>query len=114
MVVLAAGVAFDSPFLSSSFFSSFVSFFAGLVVGDAVADGLETTTGDWVAIGVETGVAATGLLGVPATLQAAEIAARAAKSVNRTDLLIGFPFLSVTYAFFPGQTRPMQRLPPRV
>jgi hypothetical protein len=86
----AAGLA-----LVSGFFSSFFSFLAGLeageavVDGDAVADGLETTTGE-VAAGDADGVVLAGLLVWP-SVQAPKNAAIAAKTVSRIDLLIVFP-----------------------
>lgn len=88
--VLAAGgvvgLAFTSAFSSSVFFSSdFFSSLAGL--GLTVADGLEVGAGEATVTGVEVGVV-TGLFCTLVSVQAAEIAAIAAKTVSRIDLLI--------------------------
>jgi hypothetical protein len=88
----AVGVAFTLAFLSS---------FVGLTDGVAVDDGLEVTTGVVTTTGVEAGVAATGLL-VGVSPQAAEIAAMAAKTVSRIDLLIVFSLFIDRKAFFQG------------
>jgi hypothetical protein len=87
------GLALTSAFLSSVFFSSsFLSSFAGLAVGLAVVDGLEVAAGEAATTGVDAGVEFTGLFGALVSVQAAENAAIAAKTVNRIDLLIVFPW----------------------
>lgn len=83
-----AGAVFTSVFLSSVFLSSaFLSSFSGLAVGLAVVDGLEVGAGEATVTGVEVGVV-TGLFCTLVSVQAAEIAAIAAKTVSRIDLLI--------------------------
>jgi hypothetical protein len=89
------GTVFASAFLSSVFFSSaLLSSFAGLAVGLTVVDGLEVAAGDAATAGVDAGVAA-GLFCTFVSVQAAENADRAAKTVSRNDLLIVFPQISI-------------------
>jgi hypothetical protein len=87
----AAGVALTLAFLSSVFFSSaFLSSFTGLAVGLATVDGLEVAAGEAATTGVEVGVVVTGLTVAAGSPHALPIAARAAKTVSRIDLLIVF------------------------
>jgi hypothetical protein len=84
-------VGAEAGTLVSTFFSStFLSSFAGLEVGDEVDDGLDTAAGDETVTGVDVGVVAAGLL-VTAGSHALAMAASAAKTVSRIDLLIVFP-----------------------
>jgi len=85
----AVGVALT--FALSSFFSSFFWPFTGLEAGEAVADGLETTTGD-VADGEAVGVEALVVL-FELVSQAPANAAIAARTISRISLLILFSFL---------------------
>jgi len=90
----AVGVAFTLAFLSSVFFSSiFLSSFTGLVVGLATVDGLEVAAGEAATTGVEVGVVVTGLTVAAGSPHALPIAATAAKTVSRIDLLIVFSFV---------------------
>lgn len=85
--------------LVSGFFSSFLSPLAGLEagnpvdVGDAVAAGLEATTGE---VAAGDGVVLAGLLVLGS--QAPKNAAMAAKTVSRNDLLIVFSSLFLRIA----------------
>jgi hypothetical protein len=97
----AVGPALVSAFFSSVFFSSaFLSSFTGLAVGLPVVVGLAVAAGEATATGVDGGVVFAGLT-LAAGSQALTIAARAAKTVNRIDLLIVFPlFLSIAKRSF--------------
>lgn len=99
----AAGVAFTSAFFSSVFFSSaFLSSFTGLAVGVAVVDELDVVTGEEATTGVEVGVGVAGLTLDVDDSHALPIAASAAKTVNRIDLLIVFPIFIDRQASFRG------------
>jgi hypothetical protein len=82
--------------LASGFFSSFFSSFTGLEVGEDVPVGLA----DWDGDAVATGGAGVGVLaGLPASIQALIMAAKAAKTISRISLLIVFSF-TIAQAFF--------------
>ena len=93
-VGVAIGVAFTLAFLSSVFLSStFFSSFTGLAVGFGTVDGLEVAAGEAATTGVEVGVVVTGFTVAAGSPQALPIAAKAAKTVSRIDLLIVFSFV---------------------
>jgi hypothetical protein len=90
----AIGVAFTLAFLSSIFLSStFFSSFTGLAVGLGTVDGLEVAAGEAATTGVEVGVVVTGFTVAAGSPQALPIAATAAKTISRIDLLIVFSFV---------------------
>ena len=105
-----AGLGLVSGFLSTGFLSSvFFSSFAGLAVGLAVTDGLEVAPGEAVTTGVEVGVVTVGFVLVvfAAGWHALPIAVRAAKTVNRIDLLIVFSLIYRSQSVLSGQPRPI-------
>ena len=106
----AVGLALMSGFLSTVFLSSvFFSSFTGLAVGLTVTDGDEVAAGEAATTGVEVGVVTVGfvLFVLAEGWQALPIAVRAAKTVSRIDLLIGFSLIYRSQSVLSGQPRPI-------